>query len=126
MIRRPPRSTRTDTLFPYTTLFRSVRFDLVAPAGARPLLDEGPVDRQIAAERIGRTVGADDDVAVDIARREETDRMAVAVPRLDERPDIGAVLVMAVDRGVDLFDSSGARDGVREGKRERGRGGLRG
>src|SRR3546814_21045897 len=26
MIRRPPRSTRTDTLFPYTTLFRSVDF----------------------------------------------------------------------------------------------------
>src|SRR3546814_15108892 len=26
MIRRPPRSTRTDTLFPYTTLFRSPRF----------------------------------------------------------------------------------------------------
>src|SRR3546814_4864725 len=25
MIRRPPRSTRTDTLFPYTTLFRSVQ-----------------------------------------------------------------------------------------------------
>src|SRR3546814_16863940 len=24
MIRRPPRSTRTDTLFPYTTLFRSI------------------------------------------------------------------------------------------------------
>src|SRR3546814_5097173 len=30
MIRRPPRSTRTDTLFPYTTLFRSTR------EGARP------------------------------------------------------------------------------------------
>src|SRR3546814_20491226 len=28
MIRRPPRSTRTDTLFPYTTLFRSVEEDL--------------------------------------------------------------------------------------------------
>src|SRR3546814_4483414 len=27
MIRRPPRSTRTDTLFPYTTLFRSPRSD---------------------------------------------------------------------------------------------------
>src|SRR3546814_7839849 len=26
MIRRPPRSTRTDTLFPYTTLFRSLHF----------------------------------------------------------------------------------------------------
>src|SRR3546814_15289183 len=25
MIRRPPRSTRTDTLFPYTTLFRSIQ-----------------------------------------------------------------------------------------------------
>src|SRR3546814_16655465 len=28
MIRRPPRSTRTDTLFPYTTLFRSVQVNL--------------------------------------------------------------------------------------------------
>src|SRR3546814_6594029 len=33
MIRRPPRSTRTDTLFPYTTLFRS--FDLHATGGSR-------------------------------------------------------------------------------------------
>src|SRR3546814_210430 len=31
MIRRPPRSTLTDTLFPYTTLFRSVAFGLVGP-----------------------------------------------------------------------------------------------
>src|SRR3546814_1350859 len=30
MIRRPPRSTRTDTLFPYTTLFRSRRVDSCA------------------------------------------------------------------------------------------------
>src|SRR3546814_240838 len=29
MIRRPPRSTRTDTLFPYTTLFRSISFNNV-------------------------------------------------------------------------------------------------
>src|SRR3546814_4591024 len=28
MIRRPPRSTRTDTLFPYTTLFRSTNLDI--------------------------------------------------------------------------------------------------
>src|SRR3546814_5595489 len=32
MIRRPPRSTRTDTLFPYTTLFRSSRLRLVNAA----------------------------------------------------------------------------------------------
>src|SRR3546814_14829661 len=34
MIRRPPRSTRTDTLFPYTTLFRSFpRFAVGSPTG---------------------------------------------------------------------------------------------
>src|SRR3546814_12041882 len=35
MIRRPPRSTRTDTLFPYTTLFRSSHRRLV-PLDAAP------------------------------------------------------------------------------------------
>src|SRR3546814_2311263 len=34
MIRRPPRSTRTDTLFPYTTLFRSA---MIAACGCAPL-----------------------------------------------------------------------------------------
>src|SRR3546814_20027405 len=33
MIRRPPRSTRTDTLFPYTTLFRSRPFGLLLARG---------------------------------------------------------------------------------------------
>src|SRR3546814_3203955 len=33
MIRRPPRSTRTDTLFPYTTLFRSAGFPVRAADG---------------------------------------------------------------------------------------------
>src|SRR3546814_4173624 len=32
MLRRPPRSTRTDTLFPYTTLFRSLVCFLIHPA----------------------------------------------------------------------------------------------
>src|SRR3546814_10832002 len=32
MIRRPPRSTRTDTLFPYTTLFRSLHRALTSPS----------------------------------------------------------------------------------------------
>src|SRR3546814_21100340 len=31
MIRRPPRSTRTDTLFPYTTLFRSAQYQMLRP-----------------------------------------------------------------------------------------------
>src|SRR3546814_4660733 len=40
MIRRPPRSTRTDTLFPYTTLFRSAR--------RRYRLANGPVPGRFA------------------------------------------------------------------------------
>src|SRR3546814_16293498 len=41
MIRRPPRSTRTDTLFPYTTLFRSeyARHQIGFAYGNRPLGD---------------------------------------------------------------------------------------
>src|SRR3546814_11107974 len=39
MIRRPPRSTRTDTLFPYTTLFRSAR-RFVDLFGERLALDQ--------------------------------------------------------------------------------------
>src|SRR3546814_9142130 len=41
MIRRPPRSTRTDTLFPYTTLFRSTFFELPAHLPATAALEHG-------------------------------------------------------------------------------------
>src|SRR3546814_19261262 len=53
MIRRPPRSTRTDTLFPYTTLFRSNYHELLAVVAGR--------DRQlIGTDLVGHvTVGAD-------------------------------------------------------------------
>src|SRR3546814_18369363 len=36
MIRRPPRSTRTDTLFPYTTLFRSSSDEKASARGDKP------------------------------------------------------------------------------------------
>src|SRR3546814_8381583 len=42
MIRRPPRSTRTDTLFPYTTLFRSSVVDR-HPAERREMMAKTPV-----------------------------------------------------------------------------------
>src|SRR3546814_19140400 len=46
MIRRPPRSTRTDTLFPYTTLFRSiVTGTSLTPAAAGAGLAVGPASR---------------------------------------------------------------------------------
>src|SRR3546814_13442605 len=50
MIRRPPRSTRTDTLFPYTTLFRSQPAQVDEhPADARvvELAGDGRVDRDV-------------------------------------------------------------------------------
>src|SRR3546814_4937466 len=50
MIRRPPRSTRTDTLFPYTTLFRSLAFG----AGQRVFLVRlrGQEHGEVAADRL--------------------------------------------------------------------------
>src|SRR3546814_10151981 len=40
MVRRPPRSTRTDTLFPYTTLFRSAWVDRAERVGNLNYPDE--------------------------------------------------------------------------------------
>src|SRR3546814_8255478 len=64
MIRRPPRSTRTDTLFPYTTLFRSAVFPRarrlvhlrLEAAVERPALGEARrlgIDAEVIAGEIG-------------------------------------------------------------------------
>src|SRR3546814_18849309 len=64
MIRRPPRSTRTDTLFPYTTLFRSRELGFGEPgdidlhAGAR-----GPVQGR-GEGAVARDMSGVDDVVV--------------------------------------------------------------
>src|SRR3546814_9445353 len=50
MIRRPPRSTRTDTLFPYTTLFRSSHL-----GDMRALFDGLPLDRMNTSMTINAT-----------------------------------------------------------------------
>src|SRR3546814_1164352 len=50
MIRRPPRSTRTDTLFPYTTLFRSQRRSDGHPASTHPV--SGDREKHEAEPRI--------------------------------------------------------------------------
>src|SRR3546814_18536173 len=67
MIRRPPRSTRTDTLFPYTTLFRSHRGPDILVAAAR--VQQGVVAYEIACAnaQIERIFGIDagDTVAAD-------------------------------------------------------------
>src|SRR3546814_9593225 len=70
MIRRPPRSTRTDTLFPYTTLFRSAAARQRArgagahDASEEPAHDEHARERPVdepqggVAERRGETEGS--------------------------------------------------------------------
>src|SRR3546814_12587211 len=49
MLRRPPRSTRTDTLFPYPTLFRASEEELAPPAPLR--YDGGSPERKKGERR---------------------------------------------------------------------------
>src|SRR3546814_3873235 len=62
MIRRPPRSTRTDTLFPYTTLFRSWHRLPDRPGAERGRADPG--DR-LCAHHQGREEGGQPCLAED-------------------------------------------------------------
>src|SRR3546814_14721950 len=57
MIRRPPRSTRTDTLFPYTTLFRSHSVQMLLSRYARwiPGADNGSARSHLAAVMAGNS-----------------------------------------------------------------------
>src|SRR3546814_18573431 len=84
MIRRPPRSTRTDTLFPYTTLFRSTGLDLIEPAlageqGAKPLIgaieQRCIVEREIGAAMIGGEMRALAQRQCGVAPREKIEAM---------------------------------------------------
>src|SRR3546814_5116355 len=61
MIREPPRSTRTDTLFPYTTLFRSeLAVELVGKAREHEPrgLDMADRRRNVAVHRVHRALAA--------------------------------------------------------------------
>src|SRR3546814_1198569 len=53
MIRRPPRSTRTDTLFPYTTLFRSVALPAFHGGNMEPFMPYGFGSAEILGEKRG-------------------------------------------------------------------------
>src|SRR3546814_11985407 len=64
MIRRPPRSTRTDTLFPYTTLFRSPGAD---PAARQFLGDDA--HHQLAEPEAAELIGNADAEGAEIGHR---------------------------------------------------------
>src|SRR3546814_8558228 len=76
MKRRPPRSTRTDTLFPYTTLFRSIGCAQVQPSAQEPLFSANfPSVRLLRSKR---------DVAIfgkKLVERRSLEAFAIARPK---------------------------------------------
>src|SRR3546814_1386918 len=64
MIRRPPRSTRTDTLFPYTTLFRSFDDDGAARGERRGSVAAGDREGEREVRRAEHRDGAERDAAL--------------------------------------------------------------
>src|SRR3546814_16853481 len=109
MIRRPPRSTRTDTLFPYTTLFRAGDAELARIGGADRGRDRGDLvfrlegrdaeflqPRQMVEDRRGRRdrIAAEEHLDVGELRardQPEGDRFRAGdgalEPRLDRRSE---------------------------------------
>src|SRR3546814_6327953 len=57
MIRRPPRSTRTDTLFPYTTLFRSSPYRAASRSASPRRITLASAHVDVAPEAHGRGAG---------------------------------------------------------------------
>src|SRR3546814_19042478 len=90
MIRRPPRSTRTDTLFPYTTLFRSTRaFD--GDIGSR-------------AHRDADVSGGERGGVVDPVAGHRDDPALFAQPLHDR------TLLVGEDVGLNVVDAEAPRD----------------
>src|SRR3546814_9567991 len=112
MIRRPPRSTRTDTLFPYTTLFRSPD-EIVNPVVARVEIIDADVhhlqdvffiilaligDAQAFAHAAAHAIGADDPA--------RTDRLLAAVGKAEPDFDAALILFQRQDRKSTRLNSS--------------------
>src|SRR3546814_3904900 len=106
MIRRPPRSTRTDTRFPYTTLFRS-------EAEVRQQLGEGAVEQLLRLHR-GEVLAIDPD-EIDRAARLLTggplgqharDRLGGVGELHVMEGDAEALLHLVVDRKSTRLNSS--------------------
>src|SRR3546814_19810215 len=124
MIRRPPRSTRTDTLFPYTTLFRSI-VDLVLEPGIAGGVrrgqvldhDRGAVRHDDAIPDDERPTLADGDDAVVFADEACTlrDQEIAAGRRVVDVPgDLGDHPSGQI--GVEVGDKTDQRNGA-EGKK---------
>src|SRR3546814_5025789 len=84
MIRRPPRSTRTDTLFPYTTLFRSrqQRLKLRGGGGRRvfPDAEDAAKSAAIGIAHLHRLAAEDDALTIERAAEVPPDDRNPAMP----------------------------------------------
>src|SRR3546814_7383832 len=102
MIRRPPRSTRTDTLFPYTTLFRSPfaanpdtpsrRGSIRLPLTQRPDQNDQTAEQHRQAQFLPACQPAEMQVAeLHVRHAHELDAKAErAIQQQDQRPDHAA------------------------------------
>src|SRR3546814_10328581 len=87
MIRRPPRSTRTDTLFPYTTLFRSntscgsthpqdLQAAVVEQGADAGVAFDGDADRVLLVDHAGALIDGDQIIAVNAIDRHDRGLLA--------------------------------------------------
>src|SRR3546814_1217704 len=105
MIRRPPRATRTDTLFPYTTLFRSIAIAVAVDRGVELIVRahrRQPQHRAIVDRRVHFQPRQDEEIRLAVGGRPDApprrDIEVEPARRFDPFPKI------AVDRGIDLRD----------------------
>src|SRR3546814_10824463 len=130
MIRRPPRSTRTDTLFPYTTLFRSGQPVIGVGAGEGVTLRRRK-RRELPVQRTLRRAGANEHrpaahriLPVPVTGQRDVEIVGRAPEELTAQADIVLALDPAVGR--DIVDGAAAacrrhRDPRRERVRQRAR-----
>src|SRR3546814_14556448 len=104
MIRRPPKSTRTDTLFPYTTLFRSCG-ETSAPFGseAAAATNENEAVASAEGKGDGETVPVAPSVPVG---GEAADDTAGAEPQQASAPKGEAVASLPLQRGFYVADGT--------------------
>src|SRR3546814_14525175 len=103
MIRRPPRSTRTDTLFPYTTLFRSGEDLHLALAEVDRAVGDGDL---VWIAPVHRVVLEQMRVVLDRAQVVDGDELHVVAPGLERRAQHETPDTSEADRKSTRLNSS--------------------
>src|SRR3546814_10079011 len=113
MIRRPPRSTRTDTLFPYTTLFRSRLLIGITQRMQYFKMRIAPLP-VLARLTTGRTSGGTHDGAVRRQRRKQLSHFDLS----QDRQGATRVIAIAVRNHQHIQPAYSARAQIRQDRQE--------